>query len=64
MGFLRRRIGMIFQNLFAFAVGAVVVALAQGMSFAEIAEFAASNAHKLPEMIKGMVAQTFAVAGL
>ena len=56
---IRHRISRIFENLFAMAIGAVIVALVNGMPPAEILDLALTNADKLPGLVSNMVTETF-----
>ena len=64
MNIIRRRFARTFENLIAFAIGAVIVCLANGMSPAEIAELAWDKAHMVPEVLPEFIAQTVTAAFL
>lgn len=64
MNTIRRRLNRLFENLVAFAVGAVIICLANGMSPAEIVDLALANAHKVPEMVPELVGDVFAAGFL
>lgn len=64
MSVLRRRFARMIENIIAFAVGAVIVCLINGMSPVEIAELAWANAHVIPEKLPEFVAEAFATGFL
>lgn len=62
MNTIRRRFARLTENMVAFAIGAVIVCLANGMSPAEMVDLALANMDQAPEKLPEILTSIFRTA--